>query len=49
MKYIEAMEEYVERKRIENAAYRTLCEHDSLKVNDEKRFSVLDIWRYASC
>ena len=49
MKYIEAMEEYVERKRIENTAYRTLCEHDSLKVNGEKRFSVLDIWRYAYC
>ena len=49
MAYIEAMEEYVEKKRRENTAYRTLSEHDSLKVNGEDRFSVLDVWRYAYC
>ena len=43
------MEDYVEKKRRENTAYRTLSEHDSLKVNGKDRFSVLDVWRYAYC
>ena len=49
MAYIEAMEEYVEKKRKENTAYRTLSENDSLKINGESRFTVLDVWRYAYC
>ena len=46
-KYIEAMEEYVEKKRIENTEYSVLTEDDHFKVNGENRFSVLDVWKYA--
>ncbi len=46
-KYIEAMEEYVEKKRIENTEYSVLNEEDHFKVNGENRFSVLDVWKYA--
>lgn len=48
-KYIETLEEYVEKKRQENTKYQAFTGDEHFKVNGESRFSVLDVWKFAYC
>ena len=48
-KYMEALEEYVEKKRQENTKYQAFSGNEHFKVNGESRFSVLDVWKFAYC